>query len=136
MKELKQEWREFKHGRPGQRFEDRFERSQKNRSGKPWFVRFLKPILGLVLFAGGIVLCFIPGPGIPLILIGVGLLADFSRPTARGADWLGGRARSVIASAKRWWRHASPTAKYAVVILGVFAASGAAYGGYWFLFER
>src|SRR5688572_13158502 len=85
---LRQQWRAFKKGRPGRRFQDRYERSQKTRSSQSWFVRLLKPAAGILLFVGGVVLCFIPGPGIPLLVIGAGLLADESRTIARAMDWI------------------------------------------------
>jgi hypothetical protein len=83
-----------------------------------------------VLLAAGLVLCVIPGPGLPLVIIGAGLLADVSRPVARALDGLEVRIRKLIARGRRWWNHASRTARNAVIVLGVFVASGAAYGGF------
>ena len=129
LEKLKTQWRDLRRGRPGHRFQERFERNQQSRSRRPRFTRFLKPILGIVLLAAGVVFCFIPGPGLPFVIIGAGLLADVSRTVARGMDWLELRIRNVIAWACRWWNHASWTAKNVVIVLGVFVASGAAYGG-------
>ena len=80
--------------------------------------------------------CFIPGPGLPFVLIGAGLLADVSRPVARAMDWLEVRIRNVIAWGCRWWNHASRTAKNVAIVLGVFVASGAAYGGFRLVMAR
>jgi hypothetical protein len=125
----KQRWCDFRRGRPGHRFQQRFEENKQARAGRSSFMKCLKPAAALVIIAAGVVLCFIPGPGLLLIFIGASLLADVSRPVARALDWLEVRIRKVIARGRRWWNHASRTAKYAVVILGVFVASGAAYGG-------
>ena len=62
--------------------------------------------------------------------MGAGLLADVSRPVARAMDWLEVRIRNVIALGCRWWNHASRTGKTVAIVLGVFMASGAAYGGF------
>jgi len=89
--------------------------------------------MAIVLVAAGVVLCFIPGPGIPLIVIGAGLLADESRALARALDGLEVRARKVIARGRRWWRGASRIAREAVIATAVFVMCGVAYGGYRFI---
>ena len=126
----KQHWCEFRRGRPGHRFQERFERNQQSRSTRSRFTRFLKPILGIFLLAAGLVFCVIPGPGLPFVIIGAGLLADVSRPVARVLDWLEVCIRNAIAWGCRWWNQASRTAKNVAIVLGVFVASGAAYGGF------
>jgi hypothetical protein len=130
---LKRQWRKFKSGRPGHRFQDRYEQNRKTRTSQSWFVRLLKPAAGIVLIAAGILLCFIPGPGFPLIVIGAGLLANEARPIARAMDWLEIRIRKIWVWARRWWNHAPTIAKYAVMFVAVLACSGAAYGGYRFI---
>ena len=133
---LKQRWREFWRGPPGHRFEERFERNRHARLSASWLKRFLKPVAGMVLLIAGVVFCLIPGPGLPLVLIGVGLVAEASRPAARALDWVELRIRDVISRARRWWTHASKTAKYAVVILALLLASGAVYGGFQIVVAR
>src|SRR5688572_14867418 len=123
-------WCDFRKGRPGHRFEERFERNHEARSERSSFSRVLKPAAGIVLVAVGVVFCVIPGPGIPFLLIGAGLLADVSRPVARALDRVEVVIRNLITWARRWWDHASRTAKNAVIVLAVFVASGAAYGGF------
>lgn len=128
----KREWRAFRQSRPGERFQKRHEHSQEARKSQSWFVRVLKPAAAVVLVAGGIVLCFIPGPGLPLIVIGAGLLADESRTIARALDWTEVRLRRLWSVARQWWQGASRLAKEAVIFAGVLVASAAAYGGYLF----
>jgi hypothetical protein len=80
-----------------------------------------------------VLLCFIPGPGIPLIVIGAGLLADESRTIAHALDGLEIRLRKVIVRGKRWWRGTSRLAREAAISAVVIVACGIAYGGYRFI---
>jgi hypothetical protein len=130
LEELRRQWRDFRRGRPGHRFQERYERNQRARSTGSKFTGFLKPAAGIVLLAAGVVFCFIPGPGVPFLLIGAGLLADVSLRVARAMDWFELRIRDMIAWGRSWWNHASRAAKNAVIILALFVASGAAYGGF------
>jgi len=93
----------------------------------------LKPAAGIVLVVGGIVLCFIPGPGLPLIVVGAGLLGDEWQPVARAMDRIEFRVRKGIAWACRWWNRAPKTARHALVVMAILAVGGAAYGGYRFI---
>ena len=133
---LKQRWREFKRGRPGNRFQERFERNQQARSERSWLTRYLKPLAGIVLLVTGLVFCVIPGPGLPLLLVGLGLLATVSRRVAVTMDWLEVRIRDVISRFRRWWARASKLVRYAVIVLTVALAGGAGYGGLRIVMER
>ncbi|MES2920597.1 MAG: hypothetical protein V4819_03575 [Verrucomicrobiota bacterium] len=128
LKKLKQHWREFREGRPGHRFQDRHERNREDRSSGSTWSRFLKPFAAILLIGAGVVFCAIPGPGLPLLLIGAGLLADVSLLVARALDWTEAQIRAVLSPLHRWWSGASATAKSIVVILMLLLASGAAYG--------
>ena len=125
---LKQNWSAFRRGRPGHRFQERYERGRKARAGGSAWTRFLKPFAALVLLVAGLVFCVIPGPGLPLLLLGAALLADVSRPVAVGLDWLELRVRALLPRLRRWWSGASATAKSAVVISALILASGIVYG--------
>lgn len=133
---LKQHWHEFKQGRPGHRFQDRYERNKESRAGRSWLARFIKPFAGMALVVAGIVFCLIPGPGLPLLLIGAGLLADVSLPVARAMDWIDVRVREIMTKVKRWWKRASRPVKYATILLGIFLISGVGYGGFRLFMEQ
>jgi hypothetical protein len=90
---LKQHWQQFRNGQPGQRFQDRYERNRDARSQRSGW--FLKPLVAVLLLLAGIVLCVIPGPGLPLLLIGLALLADVSRRVAVAMDRLELRLRGM-----------------------------------------
>ena len=127
---FKQSWREFKKGRPGRRFQERYERRQKDRDKRSLLGRYMKPVAGLVLMAVGIVFCIIPGPGIPLVLVGAGLLAEEFRFAARALDWLEVQIRKLIRWVLHWWKHAPRVEKYAVLIVAAAALGAAGYGAY------
>src|SRR3954469_17979625 len=97
---LKAHWHDLRRGRPGHRFQDRQARNRRERRSKTWPQRLLQPAAAVLLLIAGIVLCFIPGPGLPLVAIGAALLADHSHTMARMMDWLEWRIRKVI---RRIW---------------------------------
>jgi len=97
----KQRWREFKSGRPGHRFQDRYERNHSEDSERSSFRRFLKPVVGSLLLIAGIVFCLIPGPGLPLLALGACLLADVSKSVAVALDRTELAIRSLFARAAR-----------------------------------
>ena len=101
---LKKRWREFKRGRPGHRFQDRYERKRSEGSGRSSFRRFLKPLAAGLLLVAGIALCVMPGPGLPLLGLGACLLADISRPVAVALDRFELLIRSLLSRVRRIWR--------------------------------
>ncbi len=80
--ELKQEWRDFKHDRPGQRFCNHRQRMQKKSRAHS----IVAGALGVLLVAAGVVFLFIPGPGLPLIVFGLALVATHSDRLSRDLD--------------------------------------------------
>jgi hypothetical protein len=103
---LKKNWQQLKRGKPGHRFQERAERNQRRGSNQRWLARWLEPIAGVILALAGVVLCFIPGPGLPLIIIGAALLAERSLFIARVLDWIEVKLRKAMAWGKRWLKHA------------------------------
>lgn len=101
---IKKKWREFQHGHPGRRFQERYERHRRARQNKPWYSNFLKIALAIALILIGVVLLFMPGPAILFFAVGAALLADHSQAVARPLDWTEVKVRQVLAAAKRWWR--------------------------------
>jgi hypothetical protein len=98
--------------------------------------RIVRIGLAILLVVAGVIFCFIPGPGLPLIFIGAGLLANHSLVVARALDWTDLKIRKAARSAKNWWLHASTFARYAVVILAALLAGGTGYGAYEVIFRR
>ncbi|RYD50127.1 MAG: hypothetical protein EOP85_00220 [Verrucomicrobiaceae bacterium] len=133
---FRQHWNEFKEGRPGHRFQDRYERNKEAREERSWLGGLVKPAAGIMLVVAGVVFCLIPGPGLPLLLVGAGLLADVSLPVAKAMDWCDIRIRELAEKIRAWWKKCSPMAKCTLVMVMIFLISGAGYGGYRLLMER
>jgi hypothetical protein len=134
LKSLKKQWCDLKKGRPGHRFQDRYERNKQGRSDESASRRWILPVAGAVLFVAGIFFCIFPGPGLPLLLPGAMLLAERSRVMARALDWAEIKTRKIIGRTKDWWREASLIAKNAVLVFGGLVVAGAGYGAWHFLF--
>jgi uncharacterized membrane protein HdeD (DUF308 family) len=74
-------WHQFKDGAPGRRFVDEHDRVvERSRAARIGLV-----FLGSVLIGAGVVMLFIPGPGLLAILFGLALIASAWR---RLASWL------------------------------------------------
>ncbi len=126
---LKRSWRELKRGSPGKRFQQRAQRvRQRRREGTSWVVSFLAPTIGAILLLGGLALCLMPGPGLPLIFIGAALISERSLTAARVLDWAELKLRKAVAWGKSWWRNASPAARLAAVLIVTATFAAAGYG--------
>jgi hypothetical protein len=82
LAELKEEWRAFKRDEPGDRFANHHDRMKR---GSMAF-RIVTTLAGIFLLLAGIVLLFIPGPGTPLLVFGVGALSAHWRWFAEKLD--------------------------------------------------
>lgn len=110
------------------RFKARYEaRRLKKRNG---FVRVLSVVGGIALVIAGAILMVIPGPGIPVLLVGGGLLAREFKWAATALDWLVERATKIVTWLKRQWRQAPVPLRVVVLVFVAFAASASAYGAY------
>jgi hypothetical protein len=132
---VKQQWGELRKGCPGHRFQDRYERSRNAQSGNA-LQQLLPFVVGAVLIGAGLVFCVIPGPGVPLILVGAALLAERSLFMARALDWVEVKLRALFRQGVAWWRHASKVARHAIILFAIFAIAGAGYGAYYVVFGR
>jgi hypothetical protein len=124
---IQQQWREFIQGKPGQRFQARYRRGKKLRKSESLFHRFLKPGIALILLTIGIAFFVLPGPGIPLLLVGGALLADQSLRVAKFFDYAEVRIRQVAAWTKAWWEHTSAVARSAIMVSVALSLLATAY---------
>jgi hypothetical protein len=91
--EMKKEWKQFKQDDPGERFQHHHDRmSKKSRAHA-----IVSLGIGIALLAAGMLLCFIPGPGTPLIVFGLALIGAHWMWLAKKLD--GGEVRI-----RRWGR--------------------------------
>lgn len=100
LAQVKEEWHHFRDDKPGERFRNHRER-MKHRSKSHAAVAIG---LGVLLLAGGVVLLFIPGPGIPLIIFGVALIGAHSAKLSSALDRAEPALRDKAHDAKRWWK--------------------------------
>ena len=109
---VKEEWQLFKHDPPGLRFSNHRHR-MKDRSRKH---TALAVAIGIALLVGGFVLLFMPGPGLLLIVFGLGLVASQSE---RLADWLDRtetRLRRIGHHTMQRWIAMSGAAKVSLIV--------------------
>ncbi|MBA3463832.1 MAG: hypothetical protein H0T46_28000 [Deltaproteobacteria bacterium] len=124
--EAKREWRAFKNDRPGHRFQHEHDRLQQKGRG----VRLGLGIGGVLLLAAGVALLVLPGPGIPLLVFGLALLAGLSGALARKLDRAEPVLRHEAKKVRRGWDHLSGGAKAAVCAVAVVGLAAVAYGAY------
>jgi hypothetical protein len=120
-------WRELQQGRPGHRFQSRYERSRRSDGRSRAGLRILLVALALVLIAIGVVLLVIPGPGIPFLLLGGGMLATESQWVARLMDWSEIKGRRVAAWGKRRWKRLPVPVRIVLMFLGAGCSAVMAY---------
>ncbi len=129
LSQAKKHWRLFERAEPGTRFEKLHDARSRSAA-----LRVVVTILGILLVAGGVVLLFIPGPGLLLIAFGAGLLAQQSRWLAERLDRLEILLRRLTSRARSFWKRARAPVRAAVVTGVVLAAGAAVYVGYvWLL---
>ena len=88
-------WDRFVHSLPGRRFQARYRRMQRDK-GSMW-KRCAFVCAGIALALVGLFFMAVPGPGIPILAIGLALVAQESAVLARLLD----RAEVKL---RRWWK--------------------------------
>ena len=72
------------HATPGRRFQERYRRKHASRRGR--LVRWACVLAGIILTLVGIFFLAVPGPGIPILAVGLALIAQESASAARILD--------------------------------------------------
>jgi hypothetical protein len=83
------------HATPGRRFQERYRRKAQTERGR--MARCAAVLAGIGLTVVGLFLLAVPGPGIPILAVGLALIAQESAVTARLLD------RTEI-RLRRWWK--------------------------------
>jgi Putative transmembrane protein (PGPGW) len=86
---------EITHSLPGRRFQERYRRMHAE-NASAW-KRCALFIAGIILTLAGVFFLAVPGPGIPILAIGLALIAQESVTLARWLDRTEVRLR-------RWWK--------------------------------
>ena len=128
---LQTKWRLFERAEPGTRFEKLREARSDSKAA-----RAVATVLGILLLAGGVVLLFVPGPGILLIAFGGGLLAQQSRWLAKRLDELELLLRRIARRGRSLWKRARTPIRVAVASGGVLAVGLAAWAAYLWFFRN
>lgn len=81
---LKKQWEQFIHAEPGRRFQERYQRMRREK-GSAW-KRCGFFCVGVLLTLAGIFFLAFPGPGIPILAVGLALIAQESASLARALD--------------------------------------------------
>ncbi len=121
---LKGQWRAFRHGKPGHRFQSRYWRARRSPHPKD-----LGPHVERIAFAGaafliGAALCFTPVPGVPFLAVSAALLASESLHLARALDRSEIRLRALWFDLRRRWLALTPAAR---VVLGAAIAGAVGF---------
>jgi hypothetical protein len=101
LEAARHEWHCFRDDEPGERFRNHHKRAHRSASKA---VAVLRVVIGAVLVASGVVMLFIPGPGLLGILFGLALIAGELRPLAAALDRAEVRVRRWGRSARARWR--------------------------------
>ena len=130
---MRQNWREFKESKPGQRFEERYRRRQQAERGHlAWRVFLIT--LGAVIAVGSLILAPLPGPGWATVFVGLMILAGELLPAARFLDWLEVWLRKLGRFTLEVWR-TSVLGKVAVILVAAALAVAVVYVAYLLLFS-
>jgi hypothetical protein len=122
----------FEKAPPG----ERFERLYDARKGFDRTTGVVFTAIGGLLLAGGVVLLFIPGPGLLLIAFGAALIAQRSLRLAKILDRLELTLRNFFRKGKSFWKKASIPIRSAIVAGVGILAGAAAYVGYLWLLKN
>lgn len=112
LADVRQEWKHFRHDEPGERFKNHRERmKEKSRTHSVVALGF-----GLLLLVAGVVLLFMPGPGLPLIVFGLALVASHSRRLSHLLDRAEPKLRRAGRRSKHRWTAMSGSAKFTIIV--------------------
>lgn len=109
-------WHRFINDKPGQRFQNRYERCQRRSKKSHIAVKILYIILGIVVAVGSLILAPLPGPGWGTVFVGLMILAGEVRLAAVLLDWLEVRLRRPWRLVLRLWR-SGPASRAAIAAI-------------------
>ena len=92
-----QSWDRFAASAPGHRFQERYRRKSQSERGR--LARCGSVCAGIILTLVGIFFLAVPGPGIPILAVGLALIAQESAGMARFLDRAELRVRAWV---RRW----------------------------------
>jgi hypothetical protein len=142
LQKFKENWQHFIQAEPGHRFQDRYDQCQCQRDPKCkfHFGKLVNVAVGIVVTAFGLFMMPAPGPGAPIVLVGLGLIGSEFLPVARFLDRAEVRLRPIVLRVReialRTWTRTSLPIKAMVGLALLTGAAGAAYIGYEFFLRE
>jgi hypothetical protein len=134
LSKLRESWTDFSDAEPGRRFQEYHEKRKQEQTSTVATVAFIAAGIGLILV--GALLMVIPGPGIPVVAVGAGLIARESSHVAKALDWLELRIRAVVSWALGVWKQAGAAARAGIVVTAIALAGAAGYGAWLVMFAE
>ena len=126
-------WRDLRRGKPGRRFQARYEQSRRGGNQQGKLMRILLISAAVVCLLIGVFLAVVPGPAIPFFILGGGLLAAESRPVAKFMDWCEVRCRKLAAWAKRIWDRLPVAVRVVLIVCSACCSAAVAFFLYRFM---
>ena len=130
---FRRDWRELRQGRPGHRFQARYDRAQREQQRCGPAKRLVMIVAAIVCVAIGIVLVVMPGPAFVFFILAGGLLATESRFIARFMDWSEVRIRKIVHWAMLRWRRLPIAARVVLLAIGICCSAAVAYLSFRFI---
>ena len=130
VERARSEWHRFREDEPGRRFRN-YRRRLHDRGSRP--LRVAGIVCGALLVVAGIAMCFLPGPGLLVILFGLALFGGESRRLAAWLDRLEPTLRRRAAALVSWWDRRSLLSRGAMIALAM-VATGLAMRAWWTFF--
>lgn len=127
---LRDDWRALKRGRPGRRFQERYERARGIEAHCGLAKRVGIVVVAVVAFLLGLFFAVFPGPAIPFFLLAAALLATHSRPLARALDWLEVRLRELFLKLRRTWRRLPLVGRVVLAVVALACPAALTYFAY------
>lgn len=127
---------QFRHSRPGYRFQERYNRRKQTTSGPfdPKNLLYLGGGVAIIIL--GALLAPIPGPGGIIGLVGLALIGSLFLPLARALDWGELRVRNIARWARDMWQVLPLGMKVVIMLLAAIIVVTAGYGAYQVLASR
>src|SRR5918998_758161 len=109
-------WQQFRRGRPGHRFQDRYRRNQQSSSGRFSLRKILNIVGGSAIVLAGVFLLAAPGPGCLVLFVGLGMISGELLPVARSLDRAEVRLRWLARKARNLWRASPPMVRILTIL--------------------
>jgi hypothetical protein len=133
---FRRQWKEFKAGEPGRRFQERYHRRCEERKGRCDLRRVVNVAAGLALIVVGLVLVPAPGPGWLIVFFGGHVLGGEFLGVARACDRAEVEGREWAGRGLNAWERTPPGGKALLLLALLALAAGSGYAAYALILKR